>query len=802
MKTCRPFVPRWRAALILLAAGAWGAVLGVADTPARRALTATDIIEMKDLAEPDIKDLVYLPAQFAFSPDQGFFAYVTRQGNVGRNRRDYELIVTRAEDVRSFLRDPDPRAPRPRGTVLAAESTSDPFLFEHAIRHLRWNGDHELLYLADHADEPTQVFLSDVRTGARRRLTSHAHPVLSFSYEPNSQRVVYVVREPYRDPEDGKTSFVVGNRSLTQTLYPENELLRFPRYRVFLDGPGAGDRRGPVGEAFYSSSSASDIWISPQGRYAITRRPVADHDRVLRWMADYTAFGPDAHRLRYGSGDGSRPDEYFTSAMDLQPLHQLVLLDLEKGAVTPLFDAPDGSTLSTGHVVEVRWLADGERAILANVLLPLDGVDETERGRRSAGALVVEWNAGTGRATPIASLGDAAAAERPRRQFTGLSLSPEQTVELKFGGTSERYARRDNAWERVTAAEQVRDAGAAALEISVRQDLNTPPDLFARDGDLGKVITEFNPQFHELAFGRVDVINWTDSAGKKWEAGLMHPPGIALGRRTSLVIQTYGFNPKVFPIDHSARYSSAFAAQALVNRGMRVLLLPRAPSGGMDWAGHVANQRGIEGAIDQLDGQGLIDRSRVGIIGFSGTGVIVQHLLTYSEYPIVAATIADSWNFTLFGYISYLYGFLAPGMLGAEGLVGAKPWGDDLAHWVERDPSLHTDRIRAAVRLEQYNRYVLPYWDIYALMRRQGKAAEMVVFPAGMHQLRRPLDRLDSLEGNVDWFDFWLDGEEDPDPRKSAQYERWRDLRRRHQAALAAPRPPAPGGAPSNPSGD
>jgi hypothetical protein len=34
----------------------------------------------------------------------------------------------------------------------------------------------------------------------------------------------------------------------------------------------------------------------------------------------------------------------------------------------------------------------------------------------------------------------------------------------------------------------------------------------------------------------------------------------------------------------------------------------------------------------------------------------------------------------------------------------------------------------------------------------------------------------------VDWFDFWLNGREDPDERKAEQYTGWRQLRIQHQA--------------------
>lgn len=34
----------------------------------------------------------------------------------------------------------------------------------------------------------------------------------------------------------------------------------------------------------------------------------------------------------------------------------------------------------------------------------------------------------------------------------------------------------------------------------------------------------------------------------------------------------------------------------------------------------------------------------------------------------------------------------------------------------------------------------------------------MVVFPGGSHSLGTPGDRMTSLQGNVDWYGFWLAG--------------------------------------------
>jgi Sigma-70 region 2 len=65
---------------------------------------------------------------------------------------------------------------------------------------------------------------------------------------------------------------------------------------------------------------------------------------------------------------------------------------------------------------------------------------------------------------------------------------------------------------------------------------------------------------------------------------------------------------------------------------------------------------------------------------------------------------------------------------------------------------------------------------------------EVLYISEGMHVLEKPWDRIASQQGDVDWFCFWLKGEEDPDPAKAEQYARWRELRKLQQNQSNAPR--------------
>ena len=179
----------------------------------------------------------------------------------------------------------------------------------------------------------------------------------------------------------------------------------------------------------------------------------------------------------------------------------------------------------------------------------------------------------------------------------------------------------------------------------------------------------------------------------------------------------------------------------------------------------------------------MIDPDRVGIIGWSATGERGLNFLTFDETPIRAASLLDGDANTLFG-LTVTYGFHDGAESRLEKTNEGAPFGASLGNWVRNDPSLNTDCIRAALRIESYGPWVLANWDIYALMRRQYKPVEMVVIPEGMHSLARPSERMVSLQGNVDWYRFWLKGEErselalltETEADLRQQYVRWREM--------------------------
>src|SRR5882762_5020006 len=65
----------------------------------------------------------------------------------------------------------------------------------------------------------------------------------------------------------------------------------------------------------------------------------------------------------------------------------------------------------------------------------------------------------------------------------------------------------------------------------------------------------------------------------------------------------------------------------------------------------------------------------------------------------------------------------------------------------------------------------------HATLRYLQKPVDLIIIPDSEHVITNPGERMISQSSTVDWFRFWLKGEEDPDPTKAEQYKRWREFR-------------------------
>lgn len=324
--------------------------------------------------------------------------------------------------------------------------------------------------------------------------------------------------------------------------------------------------------------------------------------------------------------------------------------------------------------------------------------------------------------------------------------------------------------------------GADKLQLTVAESLNKPPVLVATKTDTGesRAIFDPNPQLANLVVLPVNVIEWEDQHGRTIVGGLLKPANFDPERRYPLVIQTHGFRQdRFFRVGFS---DTANAGRALAARDIVVLQVEEPyPWDDMPADLEKAGMDVYVAAIDELALLGIIDPEKVGISGYSFTGLTAAISITRAPERFAAAVLANCDPLTMTGYYSYVD---SPLHGQVERLfTGVAPNDKEgLQVWIDKSPALTTSSIKAPVLVTAADPFhLLSLWDFYAALRYQGKAVELQYIRSGKHNLVKPLHRIAHQEVIVDWFDFWLNEHRDDDPDKVEQYRRWKLMKRSRQ---------------------
>lgn len=740
-------------------------MLPVACVHATHGPTVRDVVEFTAFVQPQNNDSEMLRRQV--SPDGTRAFIVTRQANVAGDTNRYEIRLLRISP--DALASGRPAAPE---VVFSFDTDQDPNHGDPAIDQVRWWDNQSLLFMGRLKEGLPQVYRLYLMTRDLHQLTHATTPIVSFAASKDLKRVVYAAQVPNPPLKSGARSFVMAGQSVWSAKFGQNRLQgQIRKYRFFVAEAGLHQPR-PLGGSFVEANLASPrVSISPDGRWALL--PHYEPQRTREWSQQYPLFGEVIST--YGPAVRNDPLRYYSGA-NVQTARRMTVWRLDDGQEQTIVEAPDdalpgGSQERLDHA----WQGGGASVVLAGTHLPLD-----VGGSTSTASHVIEYWPDTGRWTVIAQLVSRLARLLPLKE--GFAVID--------GDRRREFRREAAAWREVTPAVQS-ETPTSGWTLRVREGLNEPPDVFA-EGPAGRSVrlTTLNPQFDPATWGLMKPYTWRDAKGREWRGGLMAGEGDDGSKRLPLIIETYDFSPDNFylhgPNKSSRSGTSAFAGRAFVREGFLVLAMGKSPR-------NVALKRdqslfqifndGVRGAVDALVQQGRVDPTRVGIIGWSTTGERVLNLVTFSDLPVRAATLADGDANTLFFY-TLTYGFLDSAWGWFENLNEGLPFGPGRANWLRNDPSLNTDCVNTALRIESYGVPIYSNYDIYALLRRQYKPVEMVLIPGGTHSLSMPSERMISLQGNVDWYRFWLKGETRTEPMLAgetaaslqAQYDAWRQM--------------------------
>lgn len=302
-----------------------------------------------------------------------------------------------------------------------------------------------------------------------------------------------------------------------------------------------------------------------------------------------------------------------------------------------------------------------------------------------------------------------------------------------------------------------------------------------------------NQEFRKHVFGAVRALHWRDSQGVEGFGHFVEPVGYISGHRYPLIIVQYRSRGFL-----RGGVGDEQPIQVFASKGFAVLSFQRPDEWELEeeessyddvmqqgWVGLHDRRRVLSvllAGVDLLCDMGVVDSANVGITGMSDGGETVGFALIHAPQRFSAA--ATSW--TPWNPITY---YLAgPNMLPMYERFG---FGDPLdqataARWQAVSVALNASRIRAPLLIQVSDSELLGETQTFAEMRREGRPIEMHVFPNEFHVKSQPIQRYYLYKRSVQWFEFWLQGKEAPDPVDPGQYQRWRDLRVRKDSARTA----------------
>ncbi len=758
------------------------AAVSMPDT--QRRFEVRDSIEVADFTEAA-----------SLSPDGRWLVTVTQRGVLPQGVTEATVCLFDTTAVEQAIRSAH-LSPAVTPAVLARLSAAingdGGEGFGKIVTHLTWETDSKgLLFLGRDGRENRQLFRVDISDRKVAALTPPTQDVVDYSVVGDA--IAYfagpnvVSEELWWSNDPAAPDVVVGTgQPLGDLLYSGYRLnnrvmpAEFEIWRI----------RGAAPEPVTDSVTGQPMRLL--GSYYAGAMALSADATQLIVIAHAERIPPDWQKYEVPGGLDSEPFQtdpvpddaevpIARRRSDYTRASQYQLIDLEAGTHHPLIAAPVADFLRGGEdKFQAAWSRDGKQVAVTGTFLPLDDSQGMEATMKPCSAAVVSIESGRFDCLIDRRQPTTAAVSDVRWNSTG------NRVRVRFADAAAlEYERRSTRWHSTGRQRPT----SPPLEFTIQQDLNEPPVLVAKDARSGRElkILDPNPQLRNVALGNVSAYSWKSPRGQDVHAGLAKPPDFSPGRRYPLVIQTHGFPRNQF-FNSGLNSNTAAAGRALAGRGMLVLQVQE-PRDDSDGTWREATQRGTEvylAAIDQLASEGLVDPTKVGIAGYSRRGTFVVRAIEEAPERFAAAAVANSEPGSVFGYYTFIDERTPKSVRDfAEFQAGAPPYGEGLQKWVERAGGFRTDRIRAPVLVSAGDPvHLIALWSLYAPLRDQGKPVELQYIRSGHHNFVKPLQVLAHQEMLVDWFDFWLNDHEEPDPTKAEQYARWREMKKSSNATV------------------
>lgn len=591
----------------------------------------------------------------------------------------------------------------------------------------QWSPDGAFLaFLSDRTDsaipeqedvEPTvQVWILPIDGGEARKMTSAKEGVLAYRWMPDSTGIVYVAPEPLPAPISAARKEDTDQRKIDADVFPE-ERLRRSLYFITVETSGCPGK-------------PELLW---QGDFGLQEFAIAPNGESICFTTNGTGDPNDYHKCDLWMLLSAR-----TAGDDWTPFK----LTDRPGDKCDIRWSPDGSAIAF-----LSWL-DPNLSYSRQSLFIVDAAP-AQNGACQVPRLIdpnfdfdlsdLKWSAQDGSLYAIAAIGACS-------EIISVKTHDNRIQLVKENG--------EDAWLRANLA---LDPGGLALAW-IGESLSLLPELYLRDS-AGVIhqLTELNSEFvTTYRAPQQEIVRWTAPDGVDIEGVLTYPLDYTEGALCPLVVQLHG-GPKG---RSAASMTGYYLAPVWSAAGYAVLAPNYRGSEGYGNSFAIAAKRDLGGAdyLDVVSGVdhciriGLADRERLGIMGGSYGGFLVNCAITRTDRFRAAVSMFGIFNlqtdFSTSAYSRWNHEYL-----------GAYYWEDpDVYHRLS--PASSAANIRTPTLIlhgdEDENTFIGNSRELYQALRSRGVATQFIQYPRESHGLSEPNHRLDEVRRCLGWMDRYL----------------------------------------------
>ncbi|HEX3467735.1 MAG TPA: S9 family peptidase [Candidatus Elarobacter sp.] len=266
-------------------------------------------------------------------------------------------------------------------------------------------------------------------------------------------------------------------------------------------------------------------------------------------------------------------------------------------------------------------------------------------------------------------------------------------------------------------------------------------------------LTAYNAVAASRRLGRTRTITWRSADGFVADGVLTAPAGAVAGRKYPLIVLIHG--------GPTATSTDAFSslAQLMAARGWYVFQPNYRGSDnlGHRWAQatvpHItsAPARDVLDGVDAVERLGVVDKTRIGVSGWSEGGLLTSWLIAHDHRWRAAMSGAAVNDWVGYGDMSDAKDF-------SPSFIGPSPWLSEKLHaFYEAESPLTgaaavTTPTLIMTDAGDFRVPTLLSYEFYHAIRATGTPVELMVFPVNGHGPSDPLHRLQLSHLWVDWF--------------------------------------------------